>query len=113
MRNDRGRHPLFEGVVFGLALLLAGIILFYSAQRYVERRARPAPAAADAPASAPGDPGAVPLTERAVASIPPVRLVQTGSLRSRNIDVPAPLLGKENACPPGTAGPCPPPSPKK
>lgn len=87
--RDRGRHPFFESLVFGLALILAAIVGYYFLRRVLKPAVPASPAAtpASAPYSAPPDrdpdpraassePGgpAASETEDSVESLPPVRI---------------------------------------
>jgi hypothetical protein len=40
--HDHDRHPVFEFVVFGTALVMAVVLAYYSWQRFAPRRAAPA-----------------------------------------------------------------------
>lgn len=88
------RHPIFEGLVFGLAGLLALIIAFAVARQLYFRYSRPqaapdeAPAAfAAAQAAAPPARGSDYLTAPAV--LPPAEITSPGPAR-KDISVPAP-----------------------
>lgn len=92
-RSDQSRHPLFETVVFGLALLLVAILIFYGARRLMARRPAVPPHAASGylPEAKPAEASAMgSATETAVTSIPPVKLSRAGSPRKWRVEVPSP-----------------------
>ena len=97
--NDRGRHPLFECVVFGFALLLVAILLFYTGRRFLPGRspAQPPPAG-DFPTTGAGPArtsGAGSATESAVTSIAPIKLSRVGNPRAWRVEVPSPTGTKQ------------------
>ena len=92
-RSEKSRHPLFENVVFGLALLLVVILGFYGARRFLARRsAVPPPLAGPLAAELPPEPAQAmgSRTQSAVTAIPPIKLSRTGSARQWRVEVPAP-----------------------
>ncbi|MDD5656879.1 MAG: hypothetical protein PHF00_06445 [Elusimicrobia bacterium] len=91
--DRRRRHPAFEGVVFGLAILLAGIVAFYSIERYAARRAPPQPPPLPAGATTAGSPPGGPAAQSVVSGLPPMRFSRVSSSRARRIDVPPPAAG--------------------
>jgi hypothetical protein len=98
-RSEKSRHPLFENVVYGLALLLVAILIFYGTRNYLARRAQVPPPIANGPTTEPpplaqtSKPGSA--TESGVTSIPAVRI--SGAVRPRRwrVEVPSPA-GKKN-----------------
>ena len=97
-RSEKNRHPFFEGVVFVLALCLAGILAFYGIRGFLARRAMAGPPVPIGPLD-PFIPGqAAPAgsaTESSVTGIPPVKLVRTGGLRNWRSEVPSPTGSKK------------------
>ncbi|MCX5794336.1 MAG: hypothetical protein NTY77_02415 [Elusimicrobia bacterium] len=92
-RSENNRHPLFENVVFGLALLLVAILVFYAARGLLARRFQVPPHALSGytPEARPAQTSeAGSATETAVSSIPPIKLSHTGSPRAWRVEVPSP-----------------------
>ena len=97
-RSESSRHPLFDNVVFGLALLLVAILIFYGARSFLARRSQvpPPPASGLATEARPGQTsGAGSATETAVTAIPPIKLSSAGSPRNWRVEVPPPTGTKK------------------
>jgi|GEM_PF-5104076 len=97
-RSERSRHPLFENVVFGLALLLVAILIFYGARGLLARRSQVAAQLSGGltTETRPGQTsGAGSATETAVTAIPPIRLSSAGSPRTWRVEVPSPTGTKK------------------
>ncbi len=95
MRRSEGhRHPVFEWIVFALALLLAGVLALHGARRFLSRRPAPSGIPMVSPPLGPVDlePAASgSRTETAVSALPPVRLSSMGGGQKRwKTEVPAP-----------------------
>jgi len=94
---DRDRHPLLEWGVFGAALALAAILVFYGVRGCRGRKTAPVPSAGAVRAGLLQPQPPVPVEvrrgsfmESGVSSIPPVRLSSLGGGQRRRVDVPAP-----------------------
>ena len=95
----KDRHPAVDNAVFGAALILALIVAYYGVKKVFFAPAAPARPAVEG-TSAGGETQAAeegPVrelesspTERAVSSLPPIRLMRTGMLRPVSGDVPPP-----------------------
>ena len=94
----QNRHPALDNAVFGLALVLALILAYYGVKKlvYAPPAAPPAAVAGNDQPSSASDADDKPLgrlqaspTERAVSSLPPIRLMRTGTL-SPDREVPPP-----------------------
>ena len=94
--RERRRPAFFENLVYGFALVLALIVAFYAAQRVFAPRG-PAPEVRTRPVeSAPGGEKRELVSsgiERAVRSLPPVRITKAGASRTRPTAVPSPPKG--------------------
>jgi hypothetical protein len=97
-RSEKSRHPFFENVVFGLALLLVAILVFYGARSFLGRRSQVPPPQAGGLSVAARPDQAAPAgsaTESAVTSVPPLRLSHAGSARNWRTEVPSPTGAKD------------------
>ena len=96
--RERGRHPFFENLVYGLALALALIIVFYGMRSALKEKsagtahAPPPPPKAAAAAKNTLVPSG---TERSVSELPPMQLSRTGTLKRRAPAVPPPARRKD------------------
>ncbi|HAM36974.1 MAG TPA: hypothetical protein DEB40_07070 [Elusimicrobia bacterium] len=96
MPGDRTRHPLFEALVFGLALILGAIILFYGIQRLAGRGPSPGGPSVDRSAEEPRAAAAPGYqTETSVSDIPPIRLSGISRSRGRTEEVPPPAASSD------------------
>ncbi len=89
----RERRPaFFENLVYGLALLLALIVGFYALKAFL-----PAPSQRPgaAPGIAPKERFLPSERERAVSSLPPMRIFRPGRSRARPSEVPLPGSQKD------------------
>lgn len=93
-RGERGRHPIFEGLVFGLALILFLIIGYYGINEMLARPEAPADLSGKTPLTEPllpdrPSPLAASRTQGAVGTLPaPARKLPP---RKGPPEVPAPL----------------------
>ena len=96
--RERGRHPFFENLVFGLALVLALIVAFYGLQTAWKEKGAPvahAPPPQPKAAAAPKNTLIPSGTERSVSELPPMQLSRTGTLKRRAPAVPPPARRKD------------------
>ncbi len=97
-RSERSRHPLFENVVFCLALFLGAILIFYGARGFLARRSQVSPQLSGGltiETRSGQMSGAGSVTETAVTAIPPIKLSSTGSPRTWRLEVPSPTGTKK------------------
>lgn len=89
----RHKRPVFfERFVFGTALLLAGILLFFAGQRYLDSRAPARSAAAQDPKVIPPELDTVrgSGTREGVLNLPPLKVAGVGGGRRKASEPPAP-----------------------
>ena len=91
--SENNRHPFFENVVFGLALLLVAILIFHGARGFLALRSQEPPHLSGGLTTEAGPglmSGAGSATETAVTAIPPIKLSSSGSPRTWRVAVPSP-----------------------
>jgi hypothetical protein len=90
--SETSPRPLFERMVFLLALLLALILIFHGARGFLTRWSQASPAAGGLTTQAGSGrtSGAVSAAETAVTAIAPIKLSRTGSPHVWRVEVPSP-----------------------